>query len=99
MVAEDKEQFFPTRSHPEGRGFLPWYERVGRKVFRSYGHPDGKSTEAEFIVQQDKLIPLQGVASPELVGAPWYVKRNGLIYPGYGHPEGSSRVPWFEKRG
>ena len=98
MVKDVREKYFPTRSHPEGRGFLPWYERVGRKVFRSYGHPEGKSNDAEFIVQQDKLIPLTGERSSEMAGAPWFVLRDGQVYPGYGHPEGSSRVAWFEER-
>ncbi|SIQ69094.1 hypothetical protein [Marinobacterium stanieri] len=98
MFAEDKEQYFPTHTHPDGKGFQPWYERVGRKVYRSYGHPEGKSSDAEFVVQQDKLIPLNGHAQSSVTGAPWFVKREDKIYPGYGHPAGTSRVPWFESR-
>ncbi len=98
MFAVIKEQYFPTHTHPDGRGFQPWYEQVGRKVFRSFGHPKGKSSEPEFIVQQDKLISLSSEQVEGMAGAPWFVIRDGLIYPGYGHPAGSSKVPWFELR-
>ncbi|MBV0932814.1 hypothetical protein [Marinobacterium weihaiense] len=97
MFKTDRTKLFPTAYHPAGRAVLPWYERVGRKVFRSYGHPDGPSTEAEFIVQQDKLIPLAQSADT-LTGAPWFVERDQGYCPGYGHPDGSGRLPWFESR-
>ncbi|GAA0786969.1 hypothetical protein [Marinobacterium sediminicola] len=76
---------------------MPWYELVGEKVFRSYGHPDGVSKTPEFILQQGKLIPLQS-RDLSMPGAPWYVEREKRFYPGYGHPDGNSRVPWFEVR-
>lgn len=97
MFKINREKLFPTSNHPMGRGVLPWYERVGQKVFRSYGHPDGASTEAEFIMSQDKLLPL-GQREPDMAGAPWFVQRNHRLYPSYGHPEGGSRLPWFEAR-
>lgn len=96
MSITQKLKIFPTDHHPQGRGVLPWYEVRGHKVFRSYGHPDGASMEAEFLLQQDKLIPLK--RNPERPGAPWFVQRQSLFYPGYGHPEGDSRVAWFEVR-
>jgi len=97
MLNAKRQKLFPTASHPQGRGTLPWYERVGEKVFRSYGHPEGASNSADFLVQQDKLIPLQQ-RNPDLPGAPWYVERDRRFYPGYGHPEGDAPLPWFEVR-
>lgn len=97
MLTVKRQKLFPTSSHPQGKGVLPWYERVGEKVFRSYGHPEGVSDHAEFIVQQGKLLPLQQ-RNLGLPGAPWYIEREKRFYPGYGHPDGNSRLPWFEVR-
>ncbi|MBR9829656.1 MAG: hypothetical protein GYB41_13615 [Oceanospirillales bacterium] len=97
MFKINKLKLFPTNSHPQGRGVLPWYECVGQKVFRSYGHPEGASTEAEFLVQADRLIPLLQ-RDAELPGAPWFIRREDRFYPGYGHPQGGGRLPWFEIR-
>lgn len=97
MFKISRMKLFPTTQHPQGRGVLPWYELVDGKVFRSYGHPEGASSQAEFIVRQDKVLPLQQ-RDPERPGAPWYVVRDRQLYPGYGHPDGGSRIPWFEVR-
>lgn len=97
MFKINRHKFFPTDSHPQGRGLAPWYEQVGHKVYRSYGHPNGPSNTADFIVQEGKLIPLQQ-RDLERPGAPWYVTKDKQFYPGYGHPGGNSRVPWFEER-